>query len=242
VAFNYIFSFFLENWFFIFWISLIGYLLGSINFSIIISEKMANGLDIRNTGSGNAGANNVLRILGKKAAALTFLGDFSKGILAVYLGKFFFCNYILVNNLPNFYLEQYGAYLAGLFCFLGHIYPCFFKFKGGKGASTLAAIALMINWQIFIASIGTFLLILLISKIVSLSTIIAAISYFISSFYINFSYFKQGFSKDYNINLTFLLITSFTALFTSFLVIKSHKENIKRILNKKEQKIKEYVK
>ena len=117
------------------------YLLGSVNVSIIISKKFF-GEDIREFGSGNAGMTNVMRTYGKKMAALTFGGDFLKAVVASLIGRFF--------------LGFFVAYLAGFFCFLGHIFPCFYKFKGGKGIVTAAAMVLMTDWRIFLILVAVF--------------------------------------------------------------------------------------
>ena len=121
-------------------IAVIAYLIGSINFSIILSKRMA-GFDIREKGSGNAGTTNMLRAVGKKAAVITLICDILKGVvsilIAVLAGK-------IVKNLDNALLVQ----LAGIFVIIGHTFPVFFKFKGGKGIATALGVLLMINWQI----------------------------------------------------------------------------------------------
>ena len=117
-------------------IAVIAYLIGSINFSIILSKRMA-GFDIREKGSGNAGTTNMLRAVGKKAAVITLICDILKGVvsilIAVLAGK-------IVKNLDNALLVQ----LAGIFVIIGHTFPVFFKFKGGKGIATALGVLLMI--------------------------------------------------------------------------------------------------
>jgi glycerol-3-phosphate acyltransferase PlsY len=98
----------------------VSYLLGSLNFAIIISGKTYR-QDIRNHGSKNAGMTNMMRTYGKKAAALTLLGDMLKAVVSCLIG------YALIGQL--------GAYIAGLFCMIGHIFPVFYRFKGGKGVA-----------------------------------------------------------------------------------------------------------
>lgn len=199
------------NFFWIILVLLISYLLGSANFSIIISKIYKK--DIRKMGSGNAGFSNALRSFGVLFAILTFIGDFAKGFLSVYLGK------ILLNkcDISN---ELMFLVLVGFFCCMGHMYPCFFKFKGGKGILTTWAFNLLINWKIFLTLIITFLIILLIFKIISLASISAAVIYPISTLIFTNS------------------ISSFAiSLALSIIIIIKHKSNIKRLIDGKENKI-----
>ena len=117
---------------------LTGYLLGSVNFSIIVTNLYIK-KDIRNFGSGNAGATNVLRSVGKVPALLTFAGDFAKQVAAILLGKLIFTAMLSQGAVNMDLILRYSAYLAGISCFLGHIYPVFFHFRGGKGVTTAAA-------------------------------------------------------------------------------------------------------
>ncbi len=200
----------------------VSYLLGSISFSIIITKKSKLKADIRTMGSGNAGFTNVLRSVGKVQAILTMLGDFLKCVLAILFSRFVFTSKLLFET-QNYETIQYAAYLAGLCCFLGHIYPCFFNFKGGKGVLTAAAIVLMTDWRIFF----------IVSKIVSLSSIIAVSVYPISTFVI-------GYFWDYNFNkvsLQYVLIVTALSVIISFFIIYSHRSNIKRLKNGTEKKI-----
>ena len=120
--------------------AIIAYLIGSINFSVIISKKVA-GFDVREKGSGNAGTTNMLRSVGKGAAGITLLCDVLKGVVAILiaiaLGNIFQCN-------DKALLVQ----VAGVAVVLGHTFPIFFQFKGGKGVATSLGILLMSNWQI----------------------------------------------------------------------------------------------
>ena len=109
---------------------LIPYLLGSLSFSVIVSKTLYH-QDIRNFGSGNAGMTNVLRTFGKKAAALTVVGDIGKGVVAVLLAKWFFGSQ-LASEQSYFLGAIFGIYLAAFFAVLGHVYPLYFGFKGGK--------------------------------------------------------------------------------------------------------------
>lgn len=185
-----------------------GYLLGSLNFAIIISGKTYK-QDIRNYGSKNAGMTNMMRTYGKKAAALTLLGDALKAMVAGLVG------YAV--------LGQLGAYIAGCACVLGHMFPVFYGFKGGKGVVTAAASILMCNPYVFIIVIILFVLIVAMSKYISLGSIMCA---FIYPFIL------------YGID-TWLLGGSpyvLFALFISVLLLFKHKENFKRLRDGKESK------
>ena len=119
-------------------VAIVAYLLGSISFSVIISKKMA-GFDVREKGSGNAGSTNVLRTVGKKAAIITLICDILKGVIAILVG---FLTGKIFSGLDNALLIQ----LAGVFVILGHTFPVFFRFRGGKGVATALGVLLMTNW------------------------------------------------------------------------------------------------
>lgn len=211
-------------------ISIISYLIGCINTSLAITKILKIGSDIRSVGSGNAGFTNVLRTMGKKMAIFTFIGDFLKGILAVWITSMIVTSSQAFQNNENLILS--AKYISGMMCVIGHIYPCFFKFKGGKGVLTTWATMFLIDWQIAVVLITVFLITLLISKIVSLASIMAAISYPISTFIICFF-------GDYLVtkNLYDMLFPTIASLIVGALVIYKHKSNILRLLNGKEIKI-----
>ncbi len=153
--------------FFIFIISMllciiIPYFLGSINFALILSKKLYND-DIRLHGSGNAGATNMMRTYGKSAAAKTFLGDGLKAFLACVVGYLF--------------LGYLGCYLAGLFCVIGHAFPIFYKFKGGKGVVVAAISILMGNPIVFVILFVIFFIIVFGTKFVSLASMMCMLIY-----------------------------------------------------------------
>ena len=118
-------------------VAIVAYLLGSISFSVIISKKMA-GFDVREKGSGNAGATNMLRSVGKKAAALTLLGDATKGVVAVLFA-------VLVGAIAKNSDKALLVQIAGILVVIGHTFPIFFEFKGGKGVATSLGDLLMTN-------------------------------------------------------------------------------------------------
>ncbi len=202
-------------------VALIAYLIGSINFSIIISKKMA-GFDIREKGSGNAGTTNMLRAVGKKAAVITLICDILKGVvsilIAVLAGK-------IVKNLDNALLVQ----LAGIFVIIGHTFPVFFKFKGGKGIATALGVLLMINWQIGLICLIFALVLMALTKMVSVGSIAAAILFPILVAFIDQNYIVQ----TSNSNWSYLVFSIIVAL----LVIFNHRANVQRILNGTENRL-----
>lgn len=144
--------------------SIIAYLLGSVNTAIILSAL--KGKDIRKEGSGNAGATNTLRVMGKKAAALVALFDGLKGVVAVLLARLV-CS-MSGEGAPEAY------YFSALFVMLGHVYPLYFSFKGGKGVMTTIAVIFMLDWRIGLILFGVCIAIMLISRYVSLGSCIGA--------------------------------------------------------------------
>lgn len=202
-------------------IAVIAYLIGSINFSIILSKRMA-GFDIREKGSGNAGTTNMLRAVGKKAAVITLICDILKGVvsilIAVLAGK-------IIKNLDNALLVQ----LAGIFVIIGHTFPVFFKFKGGKGIATALGVLLMINWQIGLICLIFALVLMALTKMVSVGSIAAAILFPILVAFIDQNYIVP----TSNSNWSYLIFSIIVAL----LVIFNHRENVQRILNGTENRL-----
>lgn len=202
-------------------VAVIAYLIGSINFSIILSKKMA-GFDIREKGSGNAGTTNMLRSVGKKAAVITLICDILKGVvsilIAVLVGK-------IIKNLDNALLVQ----LAGIFVIIGHTFPVFFKFKGGKGIATALGVLLMINWQIGLICLIFALVLMALTKMVSVGSIAAAILFPILVAFIDQNYIVP----TSNSNWSYLVFSIIVAL----LVIFNHRANVQRILNGTENRL-----
>lgn len=202
-------------------VAVIAYLIGSINFSIILSKKMA-GFDIREKGSGNAGTTNMLRSVGKKAAIITLICDILKGVvsilIAVLAGK-------IIKNLDNALLVQ----LAGIFVIIGHTFPVFFKFKGGKGIATALGVLLMINWQIGLICLIFALVLMALTKMVSVGSIAAAILFPILVAFIDQNYIVP----TSNSNWSYLVFS----IIVSLLVIFNHRANVQRILNGTENRL-----
>lgn len=199
-------------------VAIVAYLIGSISFSIIISKKMA-GFDVREKGSGNAGATNMLRSVGKKAAALTLLGDALKGVVAI---LFAIIVGAIVKDLDKSLLVQ----IAGIFVVVGHTFPVFFGFKGGKGVATSLGVLLMTNWKIGLICLIFALVLMALTKTVSMGSVGAAILYPILVLFINTN-FTVSEGSGY-------LIYS---IILAAIVIFNHRENIKRILNGTENKL-----
>ncbi len=192
--------------------AVIAYLIGSINFSIIISKKMF-GDDVRNHGSGNAGATNMLRTYGKKAAAMTFIGDMLKAVVSV-MGTRILCGFD-------------AACLACLFCAIGHAFPCWFRFKGGKCASVLCASILCIDIWTFLICMAIFGLILVVTKYVSLASIFSAFMGPIV-FYNSVKLNSGAGHGTYGVVCIFL---------ACMLLIFLHRSNIRRLRNGTESRI-----
>ena len=150
-------------------IAIIAYLIGSINFSILISKKKA-GYDIRQKGSGNAGTTNMLRNLGKKYAAITLICDVLKGVVAIGIA-------IIVGNILGDTNKALLVQIAGVAVVIGHTFPIFFGFKGGKGVATSLGILLMTNWQLGLICLVFALVLMALTRVVSMGSIAAAILY-----------------------------------------------------------------
>lgn len=212
-------------------VSLVAYLIGCVNSSILVTKLFKVQKDIRNVGSGNAGFTNVLRTMGKKMAVITFLGDFLKGVAAVGLGQWIMSCFFTSSDYKEVFV--YSSYLCCLMCVIGHIYPCFFGFKGGKGILTTWSAMLLIDWRVFLTLITVFIIVVLISKIVSLASVIAAISYPISVFLFSC---LSGYKFSCHFTLEFLFPT-LVALLISVIILIKHKSNILRLLNGTEKRI-----
>lgn len=203
---------------------LVSYLLGSLNFSIIFSKGVVK-KDIRESGSGNAGATNMLRTYGKKFALLTMLGDIIKVAIAIIIAFLIFgspVKYLFASPTDPTELQQIMFYkqFAGFFCVVGHIFPVFFKFKGGKGVAVCTGMVIMVDWRIALILFVIFVIIVAISKWISLGSITIAILYPV----LLYVFYKN-------------IIVTLIALIFAVMVVVAHRQNIKRILNKTENKI-----
>lgn len=195
-------------------VAIVAYALGSINFAVILSRKFA-GFDVREKGSKNAGTTNVLRTVGKKAALFTLVLDILKGVVAVLIAIF---AQLMWTGFDLTTLK----YIAGFMAILGHTFPVFFEFRGGKGVATAIGVLLMLNWKIGLICLIFGLVVIAISKMVSLGSISAAILFPILTIFMQES-----------VNLIGIIISFAIA----GLVVFNHRSNIKRIKQGKENKL-----
>ena len=195
--------------------TLIAYLVGSLSFAVIVSRAMGLS-DPRTYGSGNPGATNVLRSGSKPAAIVTLLLDAAKGWLPVMLVKWFG---------PAWDLSEGTQALAGLAAFLGHLYPVFFAFKGGKGVATAVGVLLAFEPLLALATLVTFAIIVFFSRYVSLASMVAAV--FAPAYYL----IGNGVAWTASGAKTLALIAM------GLLLIWRHRENIQRLLAGTESKL-----
>lgn len=203
----------------------LGYFLGSLNFSIIV-VKLMRGKDIRTMGSRNAGLTNTYRCCGPACAGLTLLGDLCKGVVAVAFARLF-------TGLMNAGLSpdndtHYIGYIAGFFAIVGHIFPIYYNFKGGKGVLVGAASFLFIDAKVFIALLAIFIVLLAISKYVSLSSVMATaygpLATLLMSLIVNDASFGRS------------LLYTVLSLPMAAIIIWMHRSNIERLRNGTESK------
>ena len=202
--------------------AIIAYLIGSVNFSVIFSKKFA-GFDVREKGSGNAGSTNMLRSVGKKAAALTLICDVLKGVVAIVIA-------IIVGNIIQDSNKELLLQIAGITVVLGHTFPIFFQFKGGKGVATSLGILLMSNWQIGLICLVFALVLMALTRMVSLGSCAAAVLFPVLTLFINDHYTVLTEGKPGSTYLVYSIIMAVIVLF-------NHRSNIKRILNGTENKL-----
>lgn len=191
---------------------IIAYFLGSLNFAVIIS-KVKFHEDIRKYGSGNAGMTNMLRTYGKAAAAFTLLGDAAKAAVSVMIGTLL-CG-------------EAGAYIAGLCCVIGHSFPIYYGFKGGKGIVVTAMTILCLNWLAFVILFAIFVLLVATTKYLSLGSIIGMLLYplMLNRLY---PFTHGGMSEG--------AVPAIVSILNAALVIWLHRENLKRLWKGNENK------
>ncbi|MBQ2266093.1 MAG: glycerol-3-phosphate 1-O-acyltransferase PlsY [Clostridia bacterium] len=199
------------------------YLIGSISFAVIFAKAFMK-KDVRELGSGNAGATNVLRNAGVVPGLLTFLCDALKGFAASYMGYAIF-DYIHTQTNSEWSYAIYGAYICGAACMLGHILPIFFEFKGGKGVATSVGIFAVCCPIAIVIGLSVFILCVIFTRYVSLGSVLAATVVVI-------------FSIIFHNDAANILPQIILAAIMGAMVIGKHKENIKRLLNGTESKVK----
>lgn len=201
-------------------IAIIAYAIGSINFSVLISRKMA-GFDVREKGSGNAGTTNVLRTVGKKAAALTLLCDILKGIVSIVIA-------IIIGKFAKEVSPAILVEIAAFFVALGHTFPIFFEFRGGKGVATSLGVILLVNWKIGLICLVFGIALIAITRMVSLGSISAAVLFAVLTLFI-----RDGYVAGIEFEFSFVVF----GIVLAALVIFNHRSNLKRIISGTENKL-----
>ncbi|MCR5146246.1 MAG: glycerol-3-phosphate 1-O-acyltransferase PlsY [Clostridia bacterium] len=197
--------------------ALVAYLIGSVNFSVIISKRVA-GFDVRERGSGNAGTTNMLRSVGKGPAALTLLLDIAKGLVAILIA-------FVIGKISSEVNAAVLVQLAGFFVVLGHTFPVFFGFKGGKGVATSLGVLLFINPLIGLICLVFALAVMAFTRMVSLGSIMAAILFPVLTIFIKEGYIADGY--------TYIIF----GIAMAILVIFNHRSNLKRIYTGQENRL-----
>ena len=200
----------------IFLVAVFSYFCGSIPFGLILT-KAFSGKDIRGIGSGNIGATNVLRTGNKYLAFSTLILDILKGYFAVIITQQYFLELIQ---------------LSALLVFLGHLFPIWLKFKGGKGVATFLGILFALSYSLTLLFILTWITVALIFKYSSLSSIFASITVFVISF------IKENVIKAFDPNISNVSDIKLLLFIFLILIIYTHKNNISKLINRTEQKIK----
>ena len=203
-------------------VAIIAYLIGSVNFSVLISKKMA-GFDVREKGSGNAGTTNMLRSVGKKAAAITLVCDILKGVVSIVIA-------IIVGNIAKNLDRELLLQIAGIAAVLGHTFPIFFGFKGGKGVATSLGVLLMSNWQIGLICLVFAVVLMALTRMVSLGSCAAAVLFPVLTLFINQHYTVLTDGKSGRVYFVYSVILA-------IIVLYNHRSNIKRILSGTENKL-----
>ena len=191
-------------------VSIVGYLAGSLNSSLLVGYVY--GVDVRKHGSGNAGTTNTLRTLGKKAALLVFVGDVLKAIVACVIGA------LLLGEAYN--IEKFGIMTGGLAAVIGHNWPVYFRFKGGKGVLTSATVIFFMDYKTALLLMGVFALVLIFTRYVSLASILASSGFPVVS----------ALSGKDSVFIVFAFVLSMTILFR-------HRKNLARVFKGTENKI-----
>ncbi len=206
-------------------VGIVSYLIGSINFSILISRAIS-GEDIRNSGSGNAGATNMLRTHGKKMGVLTLLLDVLKGIVVILLARLIISSYASMNEaMYEALIDMALPYIAGLCVVLGHNFPLYFGFKGGKGVATSLGVVMMLDWKLGIVIAVCAIAVMAVTRYVSFGSILGGAAFVVGEI----------------VNMVVSGIWNPVKLVCSaaigILLIVRHHANIKRLLSGTENKL-----
>lgn len=204
-------------------VALVAYLIGSISFSVIFTKKF-KGFDVRDKGSKNAGSTNVLRTAGVKVAALTLVCDILKGVVAI-LFALLIGTMTKADEVTKAHLVEF----AGVFVVIGHTFPAFFGFRGGKGVATSLGVLLITNWKIGLICLIFALVVMALSRMVSLGSIAAAVLFPVLCLFIEESFIVGGDNTKFG----YLIFGVIMAI----IVIFNHRTNIKRLMNGTENKL-----
>lgn len=191
---------------------------GSINFSVLISRKLA-GFDVREKGSGNAGTTNMLRSVGLGPALITLICDVLKGVIAIFLS-------LMIGNIAKHQNISLLIQIAGIAVILGHTFPIFFEFKGGKGVATSLGVLICVNWKVGLICLIFALIIMAVTRMVSAGSVTAAVLYPVLTL---FGVQNVALIVDGNYFIFSVIL--------AFIVLFNHRANIKRILEGKENKL-----
>ena len=202
------------------------YLMAGINFSIIVC-RIQTGKDIRTMGSGNAGLTNSLRVMGKPAAAIVLIGDVSKAALAVFLVRLCFSLIGGVNTADFAQEMKWVEYMAVFMAIVGHCFPMYYGFKGGKGVLAAVSGIYVLDWRIASILLGIFIVIVAISRYVSLGSVISS-----SCFCIVAALFGYFLNKD-----PAWIANTIMAAFCGGLIVVRHHANLKRLAAHNEKKL-----
>lgn len=227
---------FFNNWLLVI-ISCVGaYLISSVNTSIIVTYIVKHE-DIRKLGSGNAGFTNVLRCVGKIPAIITFVGDFLKGVISVLIPYLLTIGW----DSPEMQAERsLLMYLAGLFAVIGHMFPLYYKFKGGKGVVTTASVVIMTDWRVLVVELVFFGILFALTKTISKCSLLCSALYPFIAAGLRIMDRAEIFPVLTPLKTTsevFIVCVFAITLINGMIIIIRHKDNIKRILEGNENKI-----
>lgn len=207
------------------------YLLGGINTSIIVT-KLRTGKDIRTMGSGNAGLTNTLRTQGRAVAGIVLLGDVAKAVLSVWAVRLVFLFIGGIDTTDPLFGMNWVGYMAALMVVVGHVFPLYYGFRGGKGVLSAVSAIFTLDWRTGLVLMAVFLLLVGLTRYVSLGSCIASSLYGFST--LVFVYFIDGDPAG--------IACTFIAFFTAALVIFMHRSNIHRLATHTEKKLGEKAK
>lgn len=228
---------FADYWLYMIIAVISAYLISSVNTSIIVT-RIVKHEDIRKLGSGNAGFTNVLRCVGKGPAIVTFVGDFMKGVISILIP------YIMTAGMGSDPHDQQIRtiilYLGGLFAVLGHMFPVYYKFKGGKGVVTTASVMLLTDWRVLVAEVIVFAVFFIITKTVSKGSLMCAAAYpFVAAALrlLDSMEILGPIAPIKDPTPMFIVCVFVLTFINGAAVIIKHKDNIKRIIDGNEKKI-----